>query len=41
VLECHGLAKVFRQGAAEVAVLGGVDLTVGAGDTLAIVGASG
>ena len=41
VLECHGLTKVFRQGAAEVAVLGGVELEVGAGDTLAIVGASG
>ena len=41
VLECHALSKVFRQGAAEVAVLGNVDLEVGAGDTLAIVGASG
>ncbi len=41
VLECRGLGKIFRQGAAEVPVLGGVNLTVGAGETVAIVGASG
>ncbi|MBI5898080.1 MAG: lipoprotein-releasing ABC transporter ATP-binding protein LolD [Rhodocyclales bacterium] len=41
VLHCTGLAKVFRQGAAEVPVLGGVELEVGAGETVAIVGASG
>ncbi|OHC66612.1 MAG: lipoprotein releasing system, ATP-binding protein [Rhodocyclales bacterium RIFCSPLOWO2_02_FULL_63_24] len=41
VLACSGLSKVFRQGIAEVQVLAGVDLTVGAGDTVAIVGASG
>ena len=40
VLECHGLAKVFRQGAAEIAVLGNVELDVGAGDSVAMVGAS-
>ena len=41
VLECVGLSKVFRQGAVEVPVLATVDLKVGAGDTVAIVGASG
>jgi lipoprotein-releasing system ATP-binding protein len=41
VLACRGLRKVFRQGATEVPVLGGVDLEVGAGETVAIVGASG
>jgi len=41
VLACSGLAKVFRQGASEVPVLGGVTLEVGAGETVAIVGASG
>ena len=41
VLSCSGLAMTFREKAAELRVLAGVDLEVGAGETLAIVGASG
>ena len=41
VLSCAGLTKTFRQGAAEVPVLLGVDLAIGRGERVAIVGASG
>jgi lipoprotein-releasing system ATP-binding protein len=41
VLACRGVRKVFRQGPHEVPVLLGVDLEVGEGESVAIVGASG
>jgi lipoprotein-releasing system ATP-binding protein len=41
VLECRGVRKVYRQGPHEVPVLLGVDLAVGIGESVAIVGASG
>jgi lipoprotein-releasing system ATP-binding protein len=42
VLACRGLKKNYRQGTAgEVAVLSDVDLTVRAGERVAIIGASG
>ena len=41
ILAATGLGKVFRNGGLEVPVLAAIDLAVGAGETLAIVGASG
>jgi len=41
VLQARGLAKRFAEGGLDVEVLGGVDLDVHPGETLAIVGASG
>jgi lipoprotein-releasing system ATP-binding protein len=41
VLQAQGLVKRFREGRIDVTVLLGVDLTVHAGETVAIVGASG
>jgi lipoprotein-releasing system ATP-binding protein len=41
VLQAQGLCKRFNEGPLNVQVLQGIDLTVQAGETLAIVGASG
>lgn len=41
VLESRGVGKTFRQGPQEVVVLRAVDLAVGRGERIAIVGASG
>jgi len=41
VLSCRGLQKTFHQGEYSVPVLGGIDLEIARGETVAIVGASG
>jgi lipoprotein-releasing system ATP-binding protein len=41
VISCRGLRKTFHQGQVEVPVLLGVDLDVGGGERVAIVGTSG
>jgi lipoprotein-releasing system ATP-binding protein len=41
VLVCAGLSKTFRQGVMDVPVLSAIDLSVGAGETVAIIGSSG
>ncbi|RPI43411.1 MAG: lipoprotein-releasing ABC transporter ATP-binding protein LolD [Betaproteobacteria bacterium] len=41
ILECRGLRKTYDQGGLSVPVLLGVNLAVGAGESVAIIGASG
>ena len=41
VLACSGLSKTYGSGAMAVRVLRGIDLRVGRGETLAVIGASG
>jgi lipoprotein-releasing system ATP-binding protein len=41
VLACQGLSKTFSEGGLHVEVLRGVDLQVGVGERIAIIGASG
>ncbi len=41
ILECRNIARTYRMGRVDVPVLRGVDLTVQAGEFLAILGASG
>jgi lipoprotein-releasing system ATP-binding protein len=41
VLDARGLVKRYRQGADDLTVLRGIDLTLGAGERVAVLGASG
>ena len=41
VLSCHGLQKIFSQGDYSVPVLGGIDLEIARGQTIAIVAHGG
>ena len=41
MLELRGVSKVYRQGAAEVHALAAVDLSVRAGEMVAVMGPSG
>ena len=41
ILEAHGLTKVYRRGQTEVRAVDGIDLLVGAGELMAIMGRSG
>ena len=41
ILEAHGLTKVYRRGASEVRAVDGIDLAVGGGELMAIMGRSG
>ena len=41
ILEARGLTKVYRRGASEVRAVDGIDLDVGAGELMAIMGRSG
>ncbi len=41
VLACQGLSKIFRQGSTEIEVLRQIDLSVKAGEMIAIIGNSG
>jgi len=41
VLQCNGLVRTFDDGASRVEVLKGIDLNIGVGERIAIVGSSG